>query len=1197
MSFCLVACASCTKGGRRQSPRSGIESGWKEMADAAVIEPIAPASAPGATIEASAARQSAPASEIALTAAAFFIGAWIALSGFPPLNNLPHYLHMEALPALVLLSPACLAGLGAIWAAGHASSRRKVLKIRELPRPAAYTLTVLVAGAALSLTQSDNPGYSAALLVSGILAPGVLFLVLWSGRLPSAPLVAGFIATLVVLLVRADITFVQEYGFPTSQKVLFDAKFHSGTHGFHYYTLGNPDHTAGFLLLPFILCLFWAIDQATTPAARRWLLLASAVILFTIVLLYVRFADLVVLLVIVAAFFSCNWARALRFWAAFGAVSLALVAALLSPGHYFLNAFKSTPGGSALVRWDTISAGLRAFVHHPIAGLGLGQYHTASLPAHSSIVQGGAEMGVLGLIGVAMLTFSLVTAAARRLRSRHWLGLKDGALVAAALSALYAVISPPASEGLMVGFVSIYGLSLAIAAGVGIQAPHEPPFQVGIAVQVRTALAGLRQHLHNWLTSWSQRLWWPAYGLGAGVVAAAWISRRLPSGRLLTSSRETEYGRVLAAHHHGFGPLVAQVGPHSFLPAGMTDDPGGYLYAPWLADIFHTSHIDVVVRIAYVLAMAVLAGVYPYLIWRLTRSRIAAIFAPIFLVGATSVFDAQGFYWVPAWTIVLAMPWLWMVHKTRSRVILSVTIIGALAGLTSTFRSGTGIGPLVAAVLVGLLVTVGWRERSRVVILAVLAYLAMSTGVLDVAYQARAARMAAYPLNVSGSAGITTWSDPSGHPFWHTAYIGLGVIPNRYGIAYEDQVAAAYVRRIDPTAPYVSPRYEAILRKRVINLAEKDPSFVAKALLYKIGTELKDGLANYLLLILIMPIAVVASSGGARRRYAVVAIPISLVAFLPAVVAVPNRDYELPWFGVLACLSVVSACWLVARLARAVAGLVALPGFAVAVAELNGAVTPIVRPTTRLVRRLRGRASVAVRSAVVPLGHIWDHLVVTGRACSAVSRICCQGLLDSLRQRRRQWSPSAAIAVCCLAGIGLMTRYYLNPVTRQPRVEVLVNSRVKPIDVRLPPAIYSWSEQTLLAHWDIEPRVRVLQDASHVAVTTTPNYDAYQAQSPRRRLMPGTYTAVVQGQISVGGLEVGVLNVPADKWIETASFSSAEAYRAVTMPLQFHLTRPTIVRIILSNAARTSSRWLIQSVSLRISGRRAVVRTTPSVSQ
>lgn len=1114
-------------------------------------------------------------------------GAAIALGGFVPMNNLNHYLYIQALPAFVVLSPACLTALLAIWAVCRGRPAKDLVMLVRIPPPAALSLMLVLIGATLSLLESARPGYSASLLVCGLLAPALVFLAVRSGRLPAAPLAGAFVAVLVVLLLRADLVFLKEHGFPTSQ-ALYQAKFQTHPYDFHYYTLGNPDHTAGFLILPLALCLFWATDRLTRLSTRVWLLFAAGVILATIALLYVRFADLAALVLVLAALLRSRWPRRVRWGLVTAAMGAAAVIAVRSPGHYLLHVFSVSGESSGAVRASSLGSGWHALWDHPLTGVGLGRFGVGgAAPAHSAVVQAGSEMGVLGLLGLALMTALLVATAVRRLHTRTSGGLALAALVGAASQVIFMAVTGDAAEGLMEGYVSIYGLSLALAAGIGLREPAaiggDPSLRVrqaiaavsgGLMRRVRARQAGVRAGIA-----------WLAYGCAWAAVGAWRFNGRVPAGALLSSSRETEYAQVIAAHRAGFGPLVAQIGPHSFLPAAITDDPGGYLYAPWLADLFHTSSIDTIVRLLHVGAMSALASIYLYLIWRLTRSRLAALCAPILVIFASHVLDGGGFYWIPAWTIALTLPWLWIVIRERSAILINVTLIGALAGVTSTFRSGTGLGPLAAAIVVAVIASSGWRRRSAGIVLAILAYVALSTGVLAIAYQARAARMASYPLNIAGQGGITKWSDPAGHPFWHTAYIGLGVIPNRYGITYDDRVAAAYVHRVDPAAPYVSPQYEAILRKRVIHIAETDPGFVANAVVHKVANEMKDGFSNYLALIFLLPVALFAGAGrGRRRRYAAALAPIALIAFSPALLAIPAIEYELPWLGLLACLTIISSCWLVASTTRVLAQAAARPAIAPALAPLASALESLRSPINAAMQRLSGLLRTASRTAVRPIVRISLFVAAAWHATAHAARAAYTDLSGPTRQAGLNLlrSPAMYVAVAMIAG-GLAGRHYLSDVRRAESFAPLTGAPVESLRTHLPPVVKQWTATSLLAKWITNSHVHIAEDKGTLAATTNSGYDAYQLQSPTSRLPAGKYMAVVTGQILSGGLQLGLLDVTADKWIKTAIFTSSEEPHAVTMPMAFSLTSPTVVQMILANATNGNhvSHWLLRTVSIR----------------
>lgn len=1130
------------------------------------------------------------------------IGGGIAMTGFPLLNNVPAVLHTQALPLFILLSPACLLALLAVWAVWW--SQPDLRWLTRVPPTATLCLVLVSLGGALSLLQSAQPGYSAALLTAGILAPALIFLSVRSGALHPSYMAGAFIAVLVVLLGRADLVFLSQHGLPTAQ-TLYDAKFSSRPYDFHYYTLGNPDETAAFLIIPLTLCLFWAMGRSTRTSTRRWLLLASGMILVSFFLLYVRLADLFAVAALIAAVLCSPWPTRIR-WGIVGIVVAVFVAfGAASPGHYLLHVFQTSAGSSGAVRIGSLEAGWNALMHHPLAGVGLGMFGSrTAVPAHSSILQAGAEMGVLGFLGLAATTVSLVWVAVRSVRTGEWLGFRGAASLAAASYVIYVALTGAAREGLMVGFISIYGLTLAMAAGIGVSASAETEDRhMPLTEAVRTLSATARRRVRlRWLAI-RTGLPWIAYGAAWAAMAAWLIARRLPSQVGLTSSRAQDLVQLLAAHRQGFGPLVQMVGPGAFIPAGVSDDPGSYLYVPWLSSVLHTQSVDTLVRAPYVLCMAMLAGVYPYLMWRLTRSRLAALAAPMIVIVSFRVLDGQGFYWVPAWAIALSLPWLWLLARRRSAPLAAMITIGAIAGVTSTFRSHTGLGILVAAAVVSIAASASWRARAAAVILVAAAYLCMSTGVLDLAYQARATRMGSRPIADYGVAGITKWSDPTGHPLWHTVYIGLGVIPNRYGIYYSDSVAAAYVHKIDPTAQYLSPQYEAILRKRVIHIAETDPGFVARVEAHKAGVELGDGLTRFAALILLLPAALLTRAGRRRRLlYAGILTPIALDAFAPALVAIPATIYELPWFGVLGCLTVVTACWLLARAGRALAIVAASPAASPAVAPLAQCGTDLrvhMRSTWERIKmrtaRFTSYAFRPLRRLSVAIAHPIRRLIAagieSGRAGAQVMQAVDSARVPeaALRAGGAALRSRYSYMALALVVLGLVGRHYLGglPATTLgglPATTVPVpGDSVEPLDVHLKPPVRSWTSTGMLSSWVLQvPRVKATSANGSLDVLTSPQSRAYQLMSPKTALPTGQYVAVVRGQVQDGGLRLGVLEAKSQQWVKTAVFSSSEEPSAVTMPVSFSLSKPTAVEIVLANynPRNQVSRWRVRAVSI-----------------
>jgi hypothetical protein len=1142
------------------------------------------------------------------------VGGGIAITGFPPLNNVSALLHTEALPFLIVLSPACLLALLAIWTTWR--SRPDLSWLTRVPRMAALCLALVSLGGVLSLWQSVNPGYSAALLAVGVLAPALVFLAVRSGALNPSYLAGAFIAMLVLLLARADLVFLSHNGFPTAQ-ALYDAKFSSRPYDFHYYTLGNPDQTAAFLIIPFTLSLFWAVGRSTPRSTRLWLFLATGVILATIFLLYVRLADLFVVATLILATLRSprtTWVRV----GIVGAIAAAFVAfGVASPGHYLLHIFQTSEGSSGAVRLGSLEAGWSALLHHPLTGVGLGLFGSHTFPAHSSIIQAGAEMGILGILGLAAMTLSLTWVGFRSVWAGESTGYRAAASLAAATYVIYASVSGGAWEGLMVGFISIYGLSLAMVAGIGLSMSTEAQDRL---VPLTDALRVLSDTARRWIRlrrlAIRPGLPWIAYGAAWASMAGWWIARGLPSQVGLSTSRAEGLAQLLAAHREGLGPLVQLVGPKAFVPAGVADDPGAYLYVPWLSSILHTQSVDTLVRAPYVLCMAILVGVYPYLMWRLTRSRVAALAAPLLVIVSFGVLSGEGFYWVPAWAIALTLPWLWLLARRRSVPLTSLIAIGAIAGVTSTFRSSSGLGILAAAAVVSIAATAPWRARTAGVILAVAAYLCMSSGVLDLAYQARAARMGSSPIYDYGVAGITKWSDPTGHPLWHTLYIGLGVIPNRYGISYSDSVAVAYVHKIDPAAAFVSPQYEAILRKRVIHIAESDPGFVVRVEAHKAGVEFGDGLTRFAALILLLPAALLTRAGRRRRLlYASILVPIALDAFAPALVAIPYTEYELPWFGVLGCLTVVSTCWLLARAGQGLAIVAANPAAYRAAAPLVQYSTSVRLHMRSTWGRVRMRAARFAGYALGPPRRLAVAVVGPMRGLiAACVESCREGahLIDAVDSERMREATRRAGAIAlrsrysyvalALVLLGFAGRHYLGGLAATtvplPGDSVAQGDSLEPLSVRLEPPLRSWTSTGVLSTWAPEvPRVRATPANGSLDILTSPQSQAYQLASPNTTLPSGRYLAAIRGQVQHGGLTLGVLEAGSRQWVKTAVFTSSEEPRAVTMPVFFSLSKPTKVKIILANYTLHNqvSRWRIRTVSINPYGSPGHRRTHPDL--
>jgi O-Antigen ligase len=1107
--------------------------------------------------------------------AACTIGAGIALSGFPPVNNIAADLHVDALPGFALATPAVLLAGLAVWMGRRDSDAGLV------PAIAAFVIGLLCLGAGLSLTVSRHASDSLSLLVLGILAPACVFLGIRRGGLPLAALAGSFLTALSAALLWADLVFVQDNGLPTPAK-LFAAKFTDHPHDFHYFTLGNPDHTATFLLLPLTFCLVWVRDRNLTVRGRRLVILATAVLLLTILLLYVRLPMIVAFGMLLVEVLTLPLPRRARLTIVGFALLAAAALVVGSPSHYLTDVFSTAKSTSGRVRINSVSAGLHALEHHLLTGVGLGQYGAGtSVPAHSSVIQAGAEMGLVGVLGLGLLTIALPIAAIAKLR--RWSGdaLGTAALVAVAVYVVMAAVSAGADDGLFVGLVSIYGLTLGLFAGIGLaptSVSGSVSFRGAFGVARATAAARLRHRVGRWLSR--ERLAWFGYGIAWTPIAILTTAPRLPAVVQLSGSRLQELNEVIIAHQHGFGPLVDWLSPGHFYPAGLTDDQGSYLVTPWLSDLLHTSNVSTIIRTVFLFGVCAIVATYPVAIRRLTGSRLAALTAPLLVLGFFRFLTDDGFYWVPAATLAMCLPWLLVFVRERTAPAGPVIVIGAIAGLSQLFRSQTGLGLLIGAAVVCLLAPGTWQRRAVVIALIALAYVGVSGGTIDLALQARAARMQAYPLTTNGYAGVTKWSDSSGHPFWHTVYIGLGVVRNPYGISYSDQVAAAYVRSVDPLAPFVSSKYESILEKRVLHLVVSNPGFILRAEKRKAGEVLADGLSRFWPLLLIVPLALLMGLGRMRRkRYSAVFVPAAVVAVLPPLVAIPRPDYEMPWLGLLAATGVLSGCWLVGAVGVGAAGLIRESGrqqliapWSRAVARWNGLLTAIAVAVRRRYRAIL--LPVAIVAAGVSdrlratAGRIWSWIWACGQFVTYLA-----GQLIAVARSSRVYVAVAVVVA------GLFVRGYLESWQKKvTEVATPVATGTLAFDARFPPPVRSWKLGTNKAGWTIDQGVTA-RPGTALSVVTSGTDNAYQLMSPVVALKPGTYVAAVRGEVQSGGMAVGVLDAKADKWIQVESFYSGKPPSRATMPDEFRITTTKRIQIILSDESISGpSIWKLSQV-------------------
>ena len=381
-------------------------------------------------------------------------------SGFAPISHFSDVAGVLDRPWLVVAMPICLTAIAAGLAALVWPAPGRV----RIPPAISAGGVVLLLGGLVSILDSPDPVASAVIAVVAITAPALLLVALLHARLDPSWMAVGLLVSASVLLLRADTVFLRDWGFPTTAK-LFAAKYQNVAYDFHYYTLGNPDHTAGYLLMPLTLASLWVLSTRLRPAARIVIAATGAVAMATLVITYARFATATGVAVLVLAALAAPVARWVRVILV-GCIAALAVAFVISAFDYLTELLSTSSDASVPERVSSLKDGLIALADNPFMGVGLGQYTSdhGYFPAHSSIIQAAAEMGVLGLCGLLLLTGGTILHARAVVAADGWLGLRPAAAVAVAVYALHAALAAPSSSGLFSGYVSVWGATRCAAA-------------------------------------------------------------------------------------------------------------------------------------------------------------------------------------------------------------------------------------------------------------------------------------------------------------------------------------------------------------------------------------------------------------------------------------------------------------------------------------------------------------------------------------------------------------------------------------------------------------------------------------------------------------------------------------------------------------------------------------------------------------
>ncbi|HEY6009880.1 MAG TPA: hypothetical protein VIX18_00310, partial [Nitrospirota bacterium] len=280
-----------------------------------------------------------------------------------------------------------------------------------------------------------------------------------------------------------------------------------------------------------------------------------------------------------------------------------------------------------------------------------------------------------------------------------------------------------------------------------------------------------------------------------------------------------------------------------------------------------------------------------FLVYQQTRQR---LFMLVMVSAASALSLMNGdVYSVHFFFIAAAVPWiLYAVRDAGGRLpYLVFPCVAFLASATNIIRSHAGTSVAIFGLV--LLALAAMKSRKKLVVILLMIATAVVPAVL---FSNVVQERDSYLRRMAPDAPIAD----SGHPFWHSVYIGLGFIDNPHVDKYLDEVAIEKVRSIDPQARFLSREYSDILRREIIRIVREDPKFVIRTLAAKAGI-----ISVYVLLF--VNIGVWAAFAFRKEAATDAAFLLSMLfTSLFGLLVVPYTNYLLGFIGFASQYSIVS---------------------------------------------------------------------------------------------------------------------------------------------------------------------------------------------------------------------------------------------------------------------------------------------------
>lgn len=174
---------------------------------------------------------------------------------------------------------------------------------------------------------------------------------------------------------------------------------------------------------------------------------------------------------------------------------------------------------------------------------------------------------------------------------------------------------------------------------------------------------------------------------------------------------------------------------------------------------------------------------------------------------------------------------IFLVRRRHNIHPLLLFIYFLIAGVANIIREGDGVVALLlfAAFIAIILIQDGFKKtrlRKKFIIAALLIFTYVMPWLI--LSSIRTHRNDVY-FNGQKSVMITH------HGLWHNAFMGLGYLPNPYGIRWDDSSVLPLVRKINPNVNYLTNEYFGILRQLYFKHVFEHPQFFLENLLAKLS--------------------------------------------------------------------------------------------------------------------------------------------------------------------------------------------------------------------------------------------------------------------------------------------------------------------------------------------------------------------------